>query len=73
MDVHAEITVKRDGATLFNHTYKFEKIYKGDGSIHQRNENKMLRELKKTRKNLEDTYNIGADETKLICEFSTIK
>lgn len=74
MHVHAEITVKKGAVTLFNHKYEFKNIYKEDGSVHKTNENRMLRELKKTRTQLEDTYNIGATENvSLNCEFTTVK
>jgi len=72
MTTQATFTVLQNGEVLHTRVMQFTKLRKTDGTVHQKNEDKMLKDINKSRKELNEKYNVGNDGVKLNVEFKTV-
>ena len=66
----AEVTVKEGERILFSHDYKFEDNVNKNGSFSITRENKMLRQMRKVKKNLNDQFFL-CSERRLVVNYKT--
>ena len=72
MEVHVHLKVTKEnenGIVLYDEVFKFPDLKRKNGNVHTANENKMLKKIRETKKEVEETYPNGY----LVCNFQNVK